>query len=57
MQPVLQFLLTALVFVLAISLVGAGVLYFLWYYERQANHAQPLPGAAEGSLNPLVMPS
>jgi len=57
MQPVLQFLLTALVFVLAISLVGAGVLYFLWYYERQANHAQPLPGAAEGSLNPLVMPA
>lgn len=51
----LTFLYTLLAIVLAVSLIGAAVLYLLWYYERQAAHENaPMPGASPGNLNPLL---
>jgi len=51
----LPFLYTLLAAVLLVSLVGAALLYTLWYYERQASHDAPaLPGATPGTLNPLL---
>jgi triacylglycerol lipase len=55
MQNQIPFIYMLLATVVAVSVIGAGALYMLWYYERQANHDNtPLPGATPGTLNPLL---
>lgn len=55
MQNALPFAYTLVAAVLLVSVIGAALLYTLWYYERQANHDQaPMPGATPGTLNPLL---
>lgn len=55
MQTFLQVLAVVVLATLAISVIGAALLYLLWFYERQNNdEGKALPGATEGALNPLA---
>lgn len=42
--------------VLAISVIGALVLYLFWYVERRYGEQKAMPGATPGALNPLLAP-